>query len=82
VRYAAADEQDRHGGSVILAPAVEMQNFREGDLVSVQGRILNEGRNSEHIPCPVYRASEVILIERSAGVSPLRSAAPRGLVIH
>jgi hypothetical protein len=64
VRYAGADEQDRHGGSVILAPAVEMQNFREGDLVSVQGQILNEGRSSEHIPCPVYRASEVSLIER------------------
>lgn len=64
VRYATAEEQDKHGGTVLLAPAVNMQNFRDGDLVSVKGEILNGGQKSEQMACPVYRASEVSLIER------------------
>jgi hypothetical protein len=64
LRYALAEEKDRHGGSVLLTTAADMQNFREGDLVSVQGQILNGGRHSEQIPCPVYRATEVSLVER------------------
>lgn len=65
VRYANADEQDSHGGSVLLAPAIDMRNFRDGDLVSVKGQILNGGRKSEQIACPVYRASDVSLVERA-----------------
>jgi hypothetical protein len=64
VRYATSEEQDKHGGTVVLAPAAGMQNFREGDLVSVQGQILNGGRASEQVACPVFRASEVSLVER------------------
>jgi hypothetical protein len=64
VRYANAEERDAHGGSVLLAPAINMRNFRDGDLVSVKGQILNGGRNSEQIACPVYRAEDVNLLER------------------
>ena len=64
VRYATAGEQDKHGGTVLLAPAVNMQNFRDGDLVSIKGEILNGGQKSEQMACPVYRASEISLIER------------------
>jgi hypothetical protein len=64
VRYAVADERDTHGGSVLLAPSIDMRNFRDGDLVSVKGQILNGGRHSEQIACPVYRAEDVNLLER------------------
>jgi hypothetical protein len=64
VRYATAEERDAHGGSVLLAPAIDMRNFRDGDLVSVRGQILNGGRHSEQIACPVYRAEDVNLLER------------------
>jgi hypothetical protein len=65
VRYATADTEDKYGGGVVLAPAVNMKNFREGDLVSVQGEILDEGRASKNLGGPLYRASHVELIERA-----------------
>jgi hypothetical protein len=65
IRYATADTEDRYGGSVVLAPAVNMKNFREGDLVSVEGEILNEGRASKNLGGPSYRATHVELIERA-----------------
>jgi hypothetical protein len=64
VRYATAEERDAHGGSVLLAPSIDMRNFRDGDLVSVKGQVLNGGRHSEQIACPVYRAEDVNLLER------------------
>jgi hypothetical protein len=64
LRYATKEMQDQHGGTVLLASAVNMSNFREGDLVSVRGEVLNGGRHSEQIASPVYRASDVNLIER------------------
>src|SRR5262249_25326760 len=42
VRYAPVDREDRYGGSVVLAPAVSMDSFQEGDLVTVHGEMLNE----------------------------------------
>ena len=65
VRYATVDTEDKYGGSVVLAPAVNMKNFREGDLVSVQGDVLNEGRPSRNLGGPFYRAEHVELIERA-----------------
>jgi hypothetical protein len=49
VRYASVGQVDRYGGSVVLAPGVEMKNFREGDVVCVHGQVLNEGRTSPHL---------------------------------
>jgi hypothetical protein len=65
VRYATVDTEDKYGGSVVLAPAVNMKNFREGDLVSVQGEILSEDRASRYVGGPLYRAAHVELIERA-----------------
>jgi hypothetical protein len=65
VRYATVDTEDQYGGSVVLAAAVNMKNFREGDLVSVEGSILNEGRASKNLGGPLYRADHVELIERA-----------------
>ena len=65
VRYATVDTEDQYGGSIILAPVVNMKNFREGDLVSVQGEILNGQRASKNLGGPSYRADHVELIERA-----------------
>jgi hypothetical protein len=65
VRYAPIDHEDRFGGSVVLASAVSMRNFREGDLVCVSGEILNEGRASRYLGGPLYRAATIDLIERA-----------------
>jgi hypothetical protein len=64
VRYATEEIQDTHGGSVVLAPAMDLRNYRNGDLVSVQGQILNGGARSEQVGAPLYRVSEINLIER------------------
>jgi hypothetical protein len=64
VRYAPVDKEDRYGGSVVLAPATSMANFREGDLVTVRGEILNQGRASRYLGGPLYRALVVELRER------------------
>jgi hypothetical protein len=65
VRYAAIDQEDRFGGSVVLAPAVSLKDVREGDLVRVHGEIINEGRASKHLGGPLYRALTVELLDRS-----------------
>lgn len=65
VRYALPGEVDKYGGSVVLAPGVEMRNFREGDLVCVHGQILNEGRASRSLGGALYRVNTINMIERA-----------------
>jgi hypothetical protein len=65
VRYATVDTEDRFGGSVVLAANVEMRNFREGDLVSVRGEVLNEGRATNILGGALYRPSHIDMIERA-----------------
>jgi hypothetical protein len=65
LRYAAVDTEDKYGGSVVLAPAVDMKNYREGDLVSVNGEILNDSRSSRHLGGALYRADSITMIERT-----------------
>ena len=64
LRYAGLDEVDRYGGSVVLASSVEMGNFREGDLVTVYGAIVNEGRASRSLGGPLYRVDMIEMRER------------------
>jgi hypothetical protein len=64
IRYATPEIQDTHGGSVVLVPAMDLHNYRNGDLVSVQGQLLNGGARSEQVNAPLYRASDINLIER------------------
>jgi hypothetical protein len=65
IRYALPGEVDKFGGSVVLAPGVEMRNFREGDLVCVTGQVLNEGRFSRSLGGALYRVDAINLVERS-----------------
>jgi hypothetical protein len=64
VRYAPVDKEDRYGGSVVLGAAASMENFQEGDLVTVHGEILSPARASKYLGGPLYRALEVTLNDR------------------
>ena len=65
LRYAGVDEVDGYGGSVVLTTAVSMRNFREGDLVSVTGEVLKDGRATKYLGGPLYRATSVNMVERA-----------------
>jgi hypothetical protein len=65
VRYATVDTEDKYGGSVVLAPTVPMNVFREGDLVSVRGEIMNNGRPAGHVGGALYRAAHIDMVERA-----------------
>jgi hypothetical protein len=64
VRYAQPDQVDRFGGSVVLAPGVQMKNFREGDLVCVFGHLLSESRTSPALAAPLYQVDSITIVER------------------
>ena len=49
----------------VLAPGVEMKNFREGDLVCVHGNVLDQGRASHFLGGAPYRVDAIQLVERS-----------------
>lgn len=65
VRYAMPGEVDKFGGSVVLAPGVEMKNYREGDLICIYGEILDEGRTSTTLGGALYRVNSIQMIERA-----------------
>ncbi len=64
VRYAPVDREDRYGGSVVLAPVVNMDAYQDGDLVTINGDILNEGRASRYLGGPAYRTTSMRLEDR------------------
>jgi hypothetical protein len=64
LRYAGLDQVDRYGGSVVLAPGMEMGNYREGDLVTVHGEVLNEGRATRSLGGALYRVQMIEMVER------------------
>ena len=65
LRYASLGEADEYGGSIVLAPAVSMKNFREGDLVSVSGHLLGEGRANKQLGGPLYRVETIDMVDRA-----------------
>src|SRR5262249_51728746 len=65
LRYAPLDREDRYGGSVVLAPAVDMRNYREGDLVNVQGEILKEKNAPGRMGGALYRVNSISMITRA-----------------
>jgi hypothetical protein len=65
IRYGSLDREDRYGGSVVLEPLMNMDHFKDGDLVTVIGEILNDGRRASHsLGAPLYRASSITLLDR------------------
>jgi hypothetical protein len=65
LRYAPLWQEDPNGGSVILARDRQMDSYREGDLVTVHGEILNQ-KGSIFLGGPLYRTQSIQLIDRTA----------------
>jgi hypothetical protein len=67
LRYAPLDVEDPNGGSVVLARDVRMDDYREGDLVTVHGEIVSQ-RSSKFLGGPLYQVQSIQLVQR--GVQP------------
>jgi hypothetical protein len=65
LRYAPLWKEDPNGGSVILARDRQMDSYREGDLVTIHGEILNQ-KGSIFLGGPLYRTQSIQLIDRTA----------------
>ncbi len=63
LRYAPLSREDVNGGSVILARDRQMNNYREGDLVTVEGQIISK-KGSSRLGAPLYRAQTIRLVDR------------------
>jgi len=63
LRYAPLAEEDRYGGSVVLARDSMMNSYREGDLVSVEGQVISQ-RGSSRLGGPLYRVQTISLVDR------------------
>jgi hypothetical protein len=63
LRYAPLWKEDSNGGGVVLARDRDMNTYREGDLVTVHGEILQQ-KGSVFLGGPLYRAHAIELIER------------------
>jgi hypothetical protein len=64
LRYAPLSQEDPNGGSVVLARDVHMDDYHEGDLVTVQGELLSQ-RSSVFLGGPLYHARSIELVDRS-----------------
>jgi hypothetical protein len=63
LRYAPLAKEDANGGGVVLARDLQLDRYREGDLVKVHGSIIAD-RGSSHLSAPLYRATSIQLVER------------------
>jgi hypothetical protein len=63
LRYAPLSQEDANGGSVILARDRSMNNYKEGDLVTVEGRVISE-KGSTRLGGPLYQVQTIRLVDR------------------
>ncbi|MGL4554934.1 MAG: hypothetical protein ACRC33_27520, partial [Gemmataceae bacterium] len=64
LRYASIGTEDANGGAVILASDRRMASYREGDLVTVSGRVLDK-KGSSRLGAPLFQANDITLVERA-----------------
>ncbi len=58
IRYSPIDEVDQFGGSMVLAPDIRMEDFKNLELVYIKGRQLS-GRPSLYVTGPLYRVESI-----------------------
>jgi hypothetical protein len=58
LRYASIDNEDRYGGSVTLDAAHVMSGFQDGQLVRVEGKLLDQDSKE---PSPGFRVKDIQL---------------------
>ena len=61
LRYTSIDDEDKYGGGVTLDASQQMKGFNTGDLVCVEGRIVDaESREVS----PLYRVKEIVAVKK------------------
>jgi len=63
LRFAPLSEEDRYGGSLVLARDSMMNSYKDGDLVSVAGQIIGQ-KGSPRLGGPLYRIQTISLVDR------------------
>jgi hypothetical protein len=63
LRYAPLSTEDANGGSVVLPNDRKMNSYREGDLVTVEGKIINQ-KGYLRLGGPLYQARTISLVDR------------------
>ena len=58
LRYLPLDQEDRWGGSMVLAPDIRLEQFSDGDSVVLEGEVM-VGRPTLYLSGPLYRISSV-----------------------
>jgi hypothetical protein len=63
LRFAPLWKEDVNGGSVVLARDQQMDSYREGDLVTIEGTVIKE-KGSTRLGGPLYQVRTIQLVER------------------
>jgi hypothetical protein len=63
LRYAPLSQEDGNGGSVVLAHDRQLENYHEGDLVSVEGSVI-QARANARLGGALYQIRSIQLVER------------------
>ena len=63
LRYAPLGKEDPNGGSVVLARDRRMDSYREGDLVTVEGRAISQ-QGSPRLGGALYQVQSIRLVDR------------------
>lgn len=69
VRYMPLDKADKYGGSMVLSHDARLQQFHEGDIVRIEGEVLNE-RSSKYLGGAHYRIREISMMQSAASTGP------------
>ena len=64
LRYAPLWKEDPNGGSMVLARDLRMDNYHEGDLVTVHGEVISQ-HGSEFLGGPLYQVRSIKLVEHA-----------------
>jgi hypothetical protein len=59
LRFASAEDDDRHGGTVTLVETGPMIGFQTGQLVRIEGQLVDP---SSRQPSPPYRVQSIQLL--------------------
>lgn len=60
IALASIDEEDRYGGSVTLDAGLQMKPFHNGQLVKVDGTVVDKESRE---PSPVYHVKDIALVK-------------------
>ena len=65
LRYAPLSTDDSNGGGVVIARDLNMDSYRNGDLVTVHGQLLGQ-KSSIFLGGPLYQGRTIELVERGS----------------